>query len=486
MANILITSFGNGKFISDTGEYAYDMATYFDAENGTVCQPQRLIIPAMHELYNIDKTVLIGTVGSNWPLLYTEVMAKRSGFVPKSRVRNDDYFKLLKTYHEKSRNEYIPIKEMQGVLGELQVELGDSYPAICLLEYGITPEEQRDNFGLLIECILNIIENGDSIYFDITHAFRTLPVYALLVVQFIQQQRENVSIEMISYGMFDTTENESYGGKGKTPILDVSPLAEIVELISAMSEYNTAGTAYQLQSFVEKSGGTIARMINDELRGSAALLRLLGDAVNANDIERFGELVREIRRIKNDPNSMINLSNNLKAVDMIFSDIYDHFAEKTDDAVALYFAMAEWHVKYNRDIQAALSCYGAVMLWFGDVFTEHIQAFGFWEGNRRSGFISNVFASFNKNVNPIKEKLWFSEFNRNFFALRNIRVAFSHPEDPSLQAKETGRLHELISYFTSLYADGGKGNACEKILEIFLRRAEELSDGQTRDEDGPE
>jgi len=476
MANILITSFGNGKYDKETGAYDYDVAEYFDVESGASCQPQRLIIPAMHELYNIDKTVLIGTAGSNWPLLYKEVMEERSGFVSRSRGRDDDYYALLEEYHRKSRGEFIPIKEMQAVLGKLKEELGDSYPAICLLEYGITPEEQRDNFGLLTECILGIIEDGDNIYFDITHAFRTLPIYALLVVQFIQQQRKNVSIEMISYGMLDATDNEGYGGKGKTPLIDVSPLAEIVGLISAMAEYNTAGTAYQLLSFIEKREGDIARLLDEELRGSAGLLRLLGEAVTVSDIERFEELVREIKKIKNDPSSMICISNNLKAVDMIFTDIYDHFAEKIDNRVALHFAVAEWHIKYRRYMQAALSCYGAILLWFDDLFSEEIKSLAFWDENRRSGFISKVLGSFNKNANPIQEKKWFSEFHKNFFALRDIRVAFSHPENHLLVSGDTERLPELIGYFADLYTKGGKGNTRDKIMEIFLRRAGERCD----------
>ena len=469
MGNILITSFGNGSFDKETKRYDYSIASYFDVASGRTAGQQRLIIPAMHELYQIDKTILIGTAGSNWPLLYKEVMAKRSGFVPKSRVRNEEYYKRLNEYHRRSQTERININEMQDVLAELQEELGDAYPTICLLEYGITPEEQWYNYSALVKATLANIVDGDAIFFDITHAFRTLPMYALLVLKFIQQQRKDVAVEMISYGMFDA--KALY--EGKTPLTDVSPIAEMVEWISSLIEYNTTGTAYQLLALLEKDT-LISSQIREELRGSATALRMLGEAVAANDIAAFGDLVREITHIENNPHSLVNISDNLGAVRLIFSGISGHFANGCEDNVALHFLVAAWHMKYGRNMQAAITLGGAILLWLENALSRHGIDTGFGSEAKRNSFIMEVIGSFNKKVNPIQEKKSFSEFNQNFFAAREIRNAFAHSEGRSFESRDIEMLPGLVAYFTGLYLDGDRAAARGLIEDTLAKRAGEI------------
>jgi CRISPR-associated Csx2 family protein len=465
MANILITSFGNGTVNHETGEYEYKEASYFDEKSGrTVAKPQHLIIPAIHELFDIGKTILIGTTGSNWPLLYKEVMAKRSGFTPKSRVRDEEYYALLKSYHARSRDEMLAVSEMRGVLAALQDELGDAYPKICLLKYGINEDEQWYNFGELMKTISTEVSDGDSIFFDITHSFRSLPMYALLLTKSLQKLKKDIRIEMIPYGMFEA---KSYYD-GKAPIVDMSPLGEMVDWTSALTEYETGGTANQLVALLGRDT-RMANEIRSELRqDSMDALRLLDNAMTANDVASFSKLIDAIRKVENDPTSLVNISDNLYPFKVIFDKIIDDFGSSADDPVRLLFAVADWHMRYGRALQAAITLNNAVDSWIQPIVLKSMRYNG---GDDELNYkaVAKVLRTFLETENPVLDDADFTRFTNNFFEMRKLRNEYAH--GLGAEAWLIGRMTYYIGYFSDLYASEENTQRRKSIEETIMSRA---------------
>ncbi|MDR2132076.1 MAG: TIGR02221 family CRISPR-associated protein [Clostridiales Family XIII bacterium] len=367
MANILISSFGNGSRDPNTTEWGYRDTIYFDvATNRQTKTPKHLIMPAMQELFKIDKVLLIGTVGSDWSMLYKEVMAGRSGFKPVSKQRDGAYYRRLKEYYDRSKSERISVKEMKDALKILKTEMGEAYSDFCVLEYGITQEEQMYNMNELMKSVDACVRDGDAVFFDISHSFRSLPFYALLVSRILKQIKNNVTIEMIPYAMFEA--------KGlfqdRTPLVDMSQLVDMVDLASAVDEYKNFGTAYQLIRLLENDT-YFTRELATELGGNTTdALRLLGTSVSANNIADFQNAVKKIVEILNSPQSLINHSDKLIVFKMLFSSIAEDFGAYKDDAVALQFAFSRWHYRHGRFLHSVILLYEAIVSMVAEMLDQ--------------------------------------------------------------------------------------------------------------------
>lgn len=106
---------------------------------------------------------------------------------------------------------------------------------------GKNEEELFDLFRRIYEIILL----GDSLYFDITHGFRSLPMLALVLINYAKFLK-GVEVKSITYGNFEARE-ELHDADGKiylkAPIIDLQPLSGIQDWTFAAADYLKNGNA---------------------------------------------------------------------------------------------------------------------------------------------------------------------------------------------------------------------------------------------------
>jgi CRISPR-associated Csx2 family protein len=97
----------------------------------------------------------------------------------------------------------------------------------------------------LFRRIYEIIQPGDSLYFDITHGFRSLPMLALVLINYAKFLK-SIEVRSITYGNFEARE-ESHDADGracmKAPIIDLLPLSGIQDWTFAAADYLKNGNA---------------------------------------------------------------------------------------------------------------------------------------------------------------------------------------------------------------------------------------------------
>lgn len=235
MAKILITPLGKGvkkdrEYLK--GNYRFPKS---DKEYKT-----SFIAAALSQHLQIDKMYIIGTSKSMWEEVY-------SYFKEKSGKNLDDeyYTKLASLLWGEGKNG-VSVKDLYKVNEAVDsylkshYELASGGSECIVINYGINEEELWENFDLFMK-ISKKIKDGDEIYLDITHSFRSISLFMYLMMDFIHTLRtkENIKLAGIYYGMLDVSRELGYA-----PVVDLKPLFEITNWTKGIYDFINYGSGY--------------------------------------------------------------------------------------------------------------------------------------------------------------------------------------------------------------------------------------------------
>ena len=242
MAKVLISFLG-------VAAEGYRPANYKFA-NGTVIS-STFIAKALKEYYNIDRLILIGTAHSMWDEVYKDLGEQGS-------VYDEDTYKHLKmvcnnSSHKKNLLSGDDINTIKNRLGKNS--------QVIIIKYGLDEKEIAYNTGQIFQ-IEKMMEYGDQVYLDITHSFRSLPIYLMNCLIYLKNVCEkNLTIESISYGMLDVSKEFPTGKKiivgGKeadelwTPVVELKKILEVQDWIIGAYNFKEFGNTYKIASLLE-------------------------------------------------------------------------------------------------------------------------------------------------------------------------------------------------------------------------------------------
>jgi CRISPR-associated Csx2 family protein len=343
--NILISSIGSGTYSQITGEANYNKAEYCEMARPDKLVKSAYIVDALIEFRAIDKWILLGTAGSQWQLYYEHLFRGDSNIQPTSEYDEDYSLQLLEFFYREEK-QHIPLVEVENTLEELKYALGDFCLDLIALNYGLDNDEILSNYQVLTR-IGSYLEDGDSVYFDITHSFRSLAFYELLAVSYIKNVLgKDIQIDFVSYGMYDFAREN----KGKTPIVDLSQLINILNWDKAYEEFARFGTTALLVELLEGD-----RLGIDLEKDAVNALKRLSDPLLYHEINEFRSLIKNcIRIVKAEKNKTKGESFN--PFIRVFSYLEQRFGQiDLNDYSSVIAAVALWHYENKRYIQAAIS-----------------------------------------------------------------------------------------------------------------------------------
>lgn len=229
MAKILITSIGTGE----KKEGAYQRANYKIEDK--IYEQEPFISKALARHYGVEKIFMVGTSGSMWDEVY-------NAFGGNDADRHEEL------YFNKEASS-VQQQELEDVCDVLNSYTNGSGSKCFLVSYGLNDHELWSNFEQYLK-MSDYISDGDEIYLDITHSFRSLAMMSFLMTQFIEQVRQkNVRIKGIFYGMFEYSKQN----KGVTPVVNMSILAEIQEWTKAVGYLKYFGNATMLYELISNN-----------------------------------------------------------------------------------------------------------------------------------------------------------------------------------------------------------------------------------------
>lgn len=119
----------------------------------------------------------------------------------------------------------------------------------------------------IFEAVVNAVDSDTEISFDITHAFRSLPLLVLLAGAFLQKAK-NVNIQGVYYGAFEVNRDQP-------PIFDLTSAIKLLDWLTATDKFLTTGSAVELGNLLTTIQGDFYKQ-NQPQKGEARPTQLKG------------------------------------------------------------------------------------------------------------------------------------------------------------------------------------------------------------------
>ncbi len=168
---------------------------------------------------------------------------------------------------------------------------GDSH--VVLVKYGINADEIKQNSEIVLG-LESLLNENDELYVDITHSFRSLPLYVMNLLVYLRNvSPKRIKIKGIYYGMIDAR----YEFNDIAPIVELSDILNVNDWISGAYSFMQFGNAYK-----------IASLIPAEYKSVSDTLREFSDIENLNHLvalyDQYQKLLRLTKENQNWPRIM--------------------------------------------------------------------------------------------------------------------------------------------------------------------------------------
>jgi len=122
------------------------------------------------------------------------------------------------------------------------------------------------------------IRDGDHLFFDITHSFRSLPMLALVVLNYLRVVK-NVTIEKIFYGAFETLGPIPQVKKIKiekrhAPIFDLTPFVDLLQWTTAADHFIRTGNTLLMTELTRRTTQPLLKKSQGENQAASTLHNL--------------------------------------------------------------------------------------------------------------------------------------------------------------------------------------------------------------------
>lgn len=149
-------------------------------------------------------------------------------------------------------------------------------------------QDEKHNWELF-EIILNEIDEGDEIIFDITHSFRSFPIMALIILNYARILK-NASLKKLLYGCWEMNDR---GTPPTAPIIDMTEMVPLLDWAYGVDSYKETGNASVIQTLTNKEVASVfqtEKSSDDMSRTEANALRTL-----ANCAHEFHQIMQTCR-----------------------------------------------------------------------------------------------------------------------------------------------------------------------------------------------
>lgn len=249
-------------------------------------------------------------------------------------------------------------KGLSAILNELNLSCG-------IEEISIPDGFSEDEIWQIFEKVYSKVDDGDEIYFDITHAFRSIPMLVIVLINYSKFLKK-VELKSISYGAFEKLgpayKVEKIPVKKRfVPILELKSFSELQDWTSAANEFLNFGNSNKMEKLINERINDLPKKQKNKLKEFP------------NEINKFSKLFSTVRgkEIVNG-NSVISLNQKIdQFTKMLDVKASQDILLKVQQAIVGYksnssengFIAIEWCIEHNL-IQQAITLTQEMVLTF--------------------------------------------------------------------------------------------------------------------------
>jgi CRISPR-associated Csx2 family protein len=269
MTKILISFVGTGSLDKNNQSVrAYRKAQY-EIQGKT--HETSFVAEALAKHLEIEKIFLIGTAKSMWEEVYLKF----------SSNTNEKFWENLAHFVENANKDTnINASEVLDLKENLEKSL-PSGSKIFFIRYGLNDTELWENFRVFNQVFQDLPDNAE-IFLDITHSFRSLPVFAMVSMFYLQDViGKKIKLQGIFYGMLDVMRETN----NKAQVINLKPLVEMLQWVKAAQPFRKYGMSYELLSLLE----------NENIK---EIMKDFSDFLQLNYINEVATQVSQINNIR--------------------------------------------------------------------------------------------------------------------------------------------------------------------------------------------
>jgi len=311
----------------------YQKTEYRFSENGKGYVTS-FVAAALATHLKIDKVILVGTEKSMWEEVYLYFAQNADVYI------DDNFYTDLGTKVENYKHG-MPNKVSENDLKKVS-EVIDAYlkklrsdaeggSRCFLMDYGMKDEELIKNFKTFMNIADNLKE-GDEVYLDITHSFRSIPIFMFVMLDFLETLKyKNIKLKSVYYGMLEVRREIGY-----SKIVDLKLLFTISKWIKATYDFINYGNGY-----------LISELINDE--ETSEIIKNISDLINLNSLKNLRSNVDKLNNLLESKKAKIDTPEYL-AFRYLLPYVED-FAKRFHGLSSnseFQFRLAEWYYENKR------------------------------------------------------------------------------------------------------------------------------------------
>ncbi len=119
---------------------------------------------------------------------------------------------------------------------------GSSYKKVTI-PFGRTEEEL---WGILKKILEDVDFEGKEVHIDITHAFRSIPIFVFTVVNLVSKVK-NAKVEGVYYGMFEARKDD------RVPVVNLMPLIRLNDFVDSFVAFKNYGDGSVVADLIKKA-----------------------------------------------------------------------------------------------------------------------------------------------------------------------------------------------------------------------------------------
>ena len=207
----------------------------------------------------------------------------------------------------------------------------------------VSIKEGRDEKELwdIFSSVVDNINDNDTVLFDITHGFRSLPFLTFLALAYVSNVKSDVTIEKVIYGAYEAVERKNLD----KPVFDLTPFVSLLNWMNAVNVFQNYGDAREIAKL-----GIPNNIENKLTKISAALL-------TNRVFEAQEEINRFVKMDMNRPESLQRQPYQFRVLAEKLKYSYEEMGVKDphnyqDKSLIAQYKQIEWYMKNQHYLQA--------------------------------------------------------------------------------------------------------------------------------------
>lgn len=257
---------------------------------------------------------------------------------------------------------------LQHRLQDLQTRIGLKAQ---IEEHDIEAGFSEEEIWSIFDTIYAKLQTGDQIYFDVTHAFRSIPLFSIVLFNYSKFMMDTRLVS-IMYGAFEKL-GPAYKVKEQpveqrvAPVIDLTNIARLQEYNQIASSLTEFGKVKQLKEAITSNQESAS---DQTIRNLGESISELDEYIATIDLKEIknGKFIRKFRSYYKN----IRKKNILvKPISNILDELYKETEDFTEEnSYRNIEAAINWTIKHDMLMQAYPLAAEYIILRVSDMFTE--------------------------------------------------------------------------------------------------------------------